>query len=556
MQYDLTPYAGKYVVLSFSAEAKRNNAGGPMVMQLNDGDHYPEVGGVFHNVGRGVWHKMQGIWAGWLRCEAPHLYLTTWHESANQAVYEVRDWVVEVKPLDLDNDTLLDRTGYSAYLAGRKTNEKLTHERIGLLDRLNAVLVSHKVTTLEDVTDAEIRELISPWNISGRANFLHNISKFLYDYATFAKKHSPAQLPLAHFIEDYYRRKSIKQAVDFVARKRARMLPLPTDFVVDPAYLADTGLDNTTFVEGFKELHALVIRCYEDIVNDPIAWGYPDTETTEGYLNRVLDVLFAIGLCGVYENRGITVNGAAFFALNSIKRHKKLERMVAQFAEMGLCFEGYDKKAVTFRVEYPDNAAVLAVLRAYTTLIETTKNDWQWEYLHPLSHRFVQKPDKYPAIWHYQMDYATSNLREIQTWLFDEAAKYGFTVAGMNKGCISYKKGSKEFLLVKNEGTKVSFIHAFARAPEKMQALCDRFPDVFRLDDSGMCCGDEENAIHQFGGRGENSKPRCAFVMQFEFNGVAYKRCGLGNFIFNDVTLEDVQAILEMYLVENKIKPV
>jgi len=285
-----------------------------------------------------------------------------------------------------------------------------------------------------------------------------------------------------------------------------------------------------------------------------------------------MDVLFAIGLHGVYEDGGTTVDGAAFFKSNSIKRHKKIELMIKGFEAMGLLFEGFSKKADSFRVQCPDNKEVMAVLNVYASLIDTSTNDWQWYYLNELSYRFIEAPGKYPALWNYQMDYATDKLREVQEWLFDEAAKYGFTVAGFNKGCISYKKGSKEFLLVRNGhrpegtnhfenhgtqiGTKVSFIHAFERDPEGMRQLCDRFPDVFRLNDPGQCCNDKSPSDnpHQFIDHSEDSGKRCAFVMKFKFNGVSYKRCGLGNFFFADITIDDVKAILKMFLVENKIK--
>jgi hypothetical protein len=569
MQYDLKPYAGKYVTIKFSAEVKRENAGGALVMQLNDGDTYPEVGGVFHDVTPGTWLKMTGVWAGWLLNDSPNLYLNSWSPSAENAVYEVRDLSVEVNPLNLDSkDMLLDRTGYAVYLAHKKSNEKLIKERIGLLDRFNAIIIINKITKLDDVTDAEIEELKRPWNISGRANFLHNITKFLNDYAAFIKKDNPAQLPLANFIENYYKRGFIAHAKYAAEGHRKHILPLPAEIEVNPEYLR--SMDNAAFADAFRELHAFVIRCYEDIERAPLAWGYPDYETTDGYYNRVMDVLFALGLYGVYENGVITIDGAAFFASNTIKRHKKIELMIKGFEQMGLSFEGFGKKAQSFRAEYPDNKEVMAVLCVYTNLIDTTKQDWQRYHLNSLSHRYIEKPGKYPALWHYQMDYATNELREVQMWLFDEAAKYGFSVTGFNKGCISYTKGSKEFLLVRNGGrppgtnhfenegkqigTKVSFIHAFERDPEGMQKLCDRFPDVFRLDDPGRCCGDKSDMPHQFTDHSEDDGKRCSFVMKFKFNGVSYKRCGLGNFFFTDITLDDVKAILEMFLVENKIK--
>jgi len=44
--------------------------------------------------------------------------------------------------------------------------------------------------------------------------------------------------------------------------------------------------------------------------------------------------------------------------------------------------------------------------------------------------------------------------------------------------------------------------------------------------------------------------------MKFTLDGVTYLRCGLANFFFEDISFDDVKAILEMFLIENKIKPV
>jgi len=451
---------------------------------------------------------------------------------------------------------MLDRQGYNAWLLQKKSKESLIKERLELLDRFNDVINKRNITEIDAVGDEEIIELYRPWTVSGRRNFLHNISNFLNDYVSYIKKENQAQMPLADIIADYCIRGGESAAKAAVQSRRANILPTPEKFKVNPRYLSE--IDNEQFVDSFKELQEFVIRCYNDIERAPFEWGYPGHETTEGYYNRVMETLFAFGLFGIYENGSITVDGTKFFAAAIVKRHKKIELMIAGFERMGLCFEGFDKKAQSFCIQYPSNPRALLVLRTYVSTIDTTMPDWAWgKPRYSLTYRYVQDPaeQKFHCHFHAEIDYASDKLREIQEWIYLEAEKYGFSIDTKKSG-IHYKKGSKQFLLVTEQEqritTKVSFIHAFEREPNKMRALCSRFPQVFRLDDTGMCCDDKNPDIklHNFGG----DKKRCAFRMAFTFDGITYKRCGLNNFIFEDVNLDDVKAILEMFLVENKIK--
>ena len=468
---------------------------------------------------------------------------------------------------------MLNKQGYHDYLISKKRREKLIEERLGLLDRFNTIIAENKITKLTDITDAEIIELKRPWNVSGRSNFLHNIAKFLNDYVAYVKKENPEQKPLANLIDNYYKKGFSASGKLAAENRRLAILSSPMNYQVNPDYLIE--MDNHEFITAFKELQTFVINCYHDIERNPFEWGYPDFETTDGYYNRVIDILFAIGTCGTFEENAIIVDGSKFFSNALIKRHKKIELMIAGFENMGLHVEGFGKKAQSFRVSYLDNPNVVAVLCIYAANIAMNTAEWSWgKHINSLSYRYIEDPSsqKYPAIFNAEMDYSSKKLLEIQEWLYAEAERHGFVLQtdGLPKGCLNYKKGSKDFLKVRQGhhepgtghfeqhdvkiGTKVSFIHAFEREPDKMRELCSRFPDVFRLDDPGKCCTD--NNPHQFGDHSENDGKRCAFRMKFTLDGVTYLRCGLANFFFEDISFDDVKAILEMFLIENKIKPV
>lgn len=463
---------------------------------------------------------------------------------------------------------MLNKQGYHDYLISKKRREKLIEERLGLLERLNTIIAEKKITKLADISDAEIDELRQSWDVSGRRSFLHNIANFLNDYATYIRKENPEQKPLADLIDNYYEKEYEAAGKTAAEIRRLAILPAPVDYQVNPDYLIE--MDNQAFIKAFKELQAFVIRCYEDIERAPFEWGYPNFNATDGHYNRVMDVLVVLGKHGTFENGTIMIDSKKLFTDPLVKRHRKVMAMLTGFEKMGLHFEGLHEKAQIFRITYPDHPHLGAVLCIYAS--NTVNQSWE-DHVNRLSYRYIEDPamQKYPAIFNAEMDDSADQLREIQEWLYVEAEKYGFSLqTELSKGCLNYKKGSKDFLRVRQGrhepgtghfehhdtkiGTKVSFIHAFERDPNKMRALCNRFPNVFKLDDPGKCCTD--NNPHQFSDHSEQSGKRCAFLMRFTLDGIAYKRCGLGNFFFDDITFDDVKAILEMFLIENKIKPV
>lgn len=419
---------------------------------------------------------------------------------------------------------------------GKKSSPKLVEERLWLLDELE------KIIDGKNITEQNIATLIQPWDVSGRRNFLHNIAKFLNDYAKFIKRECPSLTHVADVISKFYLNRYEDAGREAVQYRKKEMLQAPENFTVNLKLL--NGLTNEQFVNAFRVLQLLVIDIYTDIEKAPFDWGYPDFDATDGYYNRVIDILFMLAP---------TVDAKDFFANNNIKRHKKVELMIAGFNRMGFVIEGFDKKTEAFTVAYPASPHVLVVLYAYAKQVDINEQEWKWQpHANSLSYRYVEDPatQKYEAVFLADMDYRSPQLFEVQCWLHDQATKYGFKIdenKPMEKGCILYQKGSKRFLLVgekEQDGkiiiwSKASFIDTFEKAPGKIRVLCDRFPHVFKLDDPGKCC--HEN--------------KCMFRMSFKFGGISYLRCGLANFVFEDITLEDVSVILDAYLVENKITP-
>ncbi|MCL2364259.1 MAG: hypothetical protein FWC71_06305 [Defluviitaleaceae bacterium] len=457
---------------------------------------------------------------------------------------------------------------YRDYLTRTKKNESLVNIKMECFHAFEAT-----VADLAAITDQDIYAFIRPDDTDCRAGHIKNANEFFLHFATFIEKEHPSLANTAAVIRGYFQARFITTAQRHVTDKKAKIIPMPDDTQIDLRHL--TGLSHDDFASAFAFLQQLVIQCYDAIAESPLLWGYPDYVTTEGHYNRLVDVLFALVFYGTHCEGVITVDTKAFFASPSIKRHKKLERMMDGLAQMGFAFENI--KSETFRVSFPSHPHVITALFAYARQLSPDRQSW-WQYsiaVQSFSHRFVENPaaQAYEPAYLAEMDYGNETLREIKRLLHAEAAKYGYTVDKQNwqdPNGARLTKGAKQFLTVQQGrrtpntnhfephatqiGTKVSFIHAFAKAPDKMHALCARFPQVFRLDDPGTCCNDNPASGHSFADKSEKSGRRCAFVMRFTFDGTAYKRCGLGNFFFNDLTPGDVMAILEMYLIENNIK--
>jgi hypothetical protein len=92
------------------------------------------------------------------------------------------------------------------------------------------------------------------------------------------------------------------------------------------------------------------------------------------------------------------------------------------------------------------------------------------------------------------------------------------------------------------------FQKIFTKHPEKAEELMKRFPDAF---------GREESECN--GCTAGNCKKRISYV----FNGKAHQSCGGREsnknvkpaFVFENPSLEDVKFLLELYKLENNIKP-
>ena len=229
--------------------------------------------------------------------------------------------------------------------------------------------------------------------------------------------------------------------------------------------------------------------------------------------------------------------------------------MIAGFENFGFHIEDFSKKSDAFTVTHLDSPHIIVVLSAYASEIDTSLAEWRWgKPRHSLSYRYMEDPatQKYETVFHAEMDYASQKLYDIQCWLHDEAAQYGYFIdpkEPLEKGCILYKKGSKRFMLVGEDesgvGSKVIFMDVFESDKEKIKALAQKFPNTFKSrghsgETTSKCCKPYSTA--------------CSMRIAYEIDGIKRYSCAYSSFVFHGLTLDDVMQIFELFKIEKEIK--
>ena len=252
----------------------------------------------------------------------------------------------------------------------------------------------------------------------------------------------------------------------------------------------------------------------------------------------------------------------------------KTRLMLNGFMDMGFSIEGLDsKKSPVFTVSYPDTPNLLTVLHAYFQQRHSNckqcgdecKADACWRYfcynhIKAFSYRYVEDPavQTRERFFLAITEGMPKQLRDICYWLYDEAVKHGYTPQGYEyMGCYSYKKGSKEWLLLgcgssyhEDEflhsvnyalAAKTRFYRVFQTHPERMDALRKRFPDSFgRPWTKCYMCKAEADT--------------CKNRVTFKKDNLDYHHCGTKSYLyFHNPTFDDVKEILELFKLENRI---
>jgi len=450
---------------------------------------------------------------------------------------------------------MLDKQEFSDYLVSKRRNEKAVSDSLKAFEEFQRFLDESGLERLSDFTQDHIFNYIQPNKKTNRRGNIENANKFMLDLAAAIAKgfYGADEAGVKHMaseINAYYLKQYEGTAVRYVNKRASHFLPLPEEFAVNSALLY--GLTNSQFVAAFKALHGLIKDIYDNIASAPFDWGYPDFLTTDGYYNRVNDILFAFVYCGTLNSGVITVDANKFFTDNAVKRHKKVELMVAGFQRIGFKISGFSKKAEEFSVS-SNNPHIITAISAYATAVKQGFGMFDKER-NAYTYRAVECPtaQEYEMSFHVMMDYAPAELVKIQRWLHAEAYKCGYKIdpkEPAEKEMVLYKKGSKKFLLVgwndSGVSSKTIFRNVFDTHKEQAEQLARTFPDTFKQDRKGICGHCDI--------RKKQAKP-CAMKISYKLFGEELHNCAYASFWFGGVTLDNIGGLLDLFKIENKIK--
>ncbi|MCL2285397.1 MAG: hypothetical protein FWC32_03425 [Firmicutes bacterium] len=417
-----------------------------------------------------------------------------------------------------------------------------------LMDNFYATLGDESPSS--EVIDKFVRKRWSGYVSRDRATY-----QILNDYADFCKTVYPL------FSNAF--REHIRETFEGEAKKATRVYKnaiayIPQDTKIDPFFLG--RLTNEEFVEAFKSLQSVIFSVYENIERSaPFDWGWPGWQaiTAEGInQNRVMMFLDALTGSGRLDSDVLIVDKKRFGGYDICKPIAKAKQMLKGFVDMGFCIEDLDnKRSPVFTVSYPNISNLITVLCAY---FKNRHSDCR-----VFSYRFVEDPAAHirEVFFLAKTDGEPENIRKIYYWIYDEAVKHGFIPMGYeNMGCYVYKKGSKKWLLLGSGhsyheddflhspnytlAAKVKFNNVFRTHPEKINDLMKRFPESFGRPWTSWCFKCKPNEV--------NCKNAIIYIKENR----KFHHCGVKSYLyFHDPSFEDVKAILELYKLENNIKP-
>ena len=458
---------------------------------------------------------------------------------------------------------------FAKFMNAKKKSQSYIDKIIGLFNTFESMLENRQVTA------AIIKDFLNYIECNGikgdgtgrGSGAVKAGYQFLDEYTAYCGEESLfAEVYYQHILNAF--ELPIKTAVDYL--KKAIVF-IPEDTIIDPYYL--DGLTNEEFVTAFKSLQEFLYTVYAEIGRtSPFLWGWSssakDTSCYGINPNRVMDTLRALAECGDVNRDVLTVCKKTFSGTKA---------MLDGFTDMGLFVEGFGTKdSDTFTVSYPDTPNLITVLKAYFKVRRRECCKCHTSDVYPcmdncdvrnirhhfnfgiFSYRFVEQHNVHDTEVFVLAftDSAPDELRKILRYLHEQAAIHEFAIAPWttcHNGCIRYWRGMKTWLTV-GSGTywgdafysmqsgewsikplpdkPVLFQRIFTKHPEKAAELVRRFPKAF-----------------------ENSKINCKNCVDGKCKHQIQKWCAK-SIRFDNPSLDDAKFILELYKLENNIKPI
>ena len=322
------------------------------------------------------------------------------------------------------------------------------------------------------------------------------------------------------------------------------LLGLNTNFeniIVHENYLH--GLEKEDFCSGLNALARTFHALYTGMINEPQTYAMKNADDVKGFVKN-MNFLFLLAQKGVLNNGFFKIDGNVFASALKEAKVTKPEMYFQILETVGFITAGLGKKIETsenITAEFPDNKYIFTALKVMADTIGMFSGinpNRGNNYFNLLDYRVLEK---YPAVAPKDtLEYILSKLknenRDVAEMLYELIKPFAkcdikgdigwywtptFTLKSTKKVIMSLK------LTLDSHDVKLNLANI-----GKYTELLDGFPAkmIKEVTDGGWGCG--------------NCNSKCESAFAFDFNGVAYRKCRCGSFVFTEPNKNDTELLL------------
>ncbi len=317
------------------------------------------------------------------------------------------------------------------------------------------------------------------------------------------------------------------------------------------------GLDQNQFKEGFLTLLSTVRSLYGDVARDPSSFGMllkdnidinaknTDYTNSNASFLRIPNLLLILGArAELQPDMSLTIDGGVLSSAAKELKITGLPFLLSKLREYGFDINGVEntiKKGDIISISYNNNQALTTVLKAMAdALLEMNNGDIkkQKNYFYMMHNGILEgEKVKEPKLTVKSIYHALDPLRS------ESAAELHESVADVTKqavrmGGFMRNDWSCVYTNIKNKKVLMSLQVNQEKLSAKMnlQHINQYMPLVTEQPNK------IQESIRSNGWDCGHCNPGCSGGFSFEMDGKAYNKCRCGSFVFEDITIEDVQS--------------
>ena len=311
------------------------------------------------------------------------------------------------------------------------------------------------------------------------------------------------------------------------------------------------GLEVEEFSSGMKALAQSFKSMYIGMINEPNAYAIKNDSDTKG-LVKIMNFLFLLAQKGILNNGLLEIAGIEFALALKDAKVTKPEIYFRIFESLGFITSGLSHKIETsdmITVEFPDNHYLLTVIKAMADAVgmfsKITPNRIN-VYFELLDYRVLENyPATEPKL---SMEYILSRLKNESREVAEKFDSFLKPFAKCKiKGGIGWYM-TPTFTSKSTKKVIMSLKLDFESHDVKLNlANIDKYTEVLSDFPEKMI-----NEIKYGGWDCSKCNPQCERAFMFILDGVSYRKCHCGSFVFTEPSIADSKLLLELLKKEHE----